>query len=192
DDNVGELYRLDDRKWQLVATDEDPSQWLVPLADYGDTGLVVVRDHGPTGTWGVSTWNPATMERQPLFHHDDADISVLYFDNEQRYWAVRYEDHLPRYFYPDESHPFVALHRQLQARFGTDVDVQILDETDALDRVVAYVSGPRDPGAFYVLDVASGDVLLQLRRFPNLPVEALSPMEPFEVVARDGRSEGRR
>jgi dipeptidyl aminopeptidase/acylaminoacyl peptidase len=126
------------------------------------------------------------MERRPLFHHDDVDISVLYYDNEQRYWAVRYEDHLPKYFYPDESHPFVALHRKLQERFGPDVDVQILDETDALDRVVVYVSGPRHPGAFLVLDVASGEVVLELQRFPKLPVDGLSPMEPFEIVARDG------
>lgn len=185
-DNVAELYRPSGRRWELVATDEDSEQWFVPLGDYGGTGLILVRDRGAAGTWGVSTWDPETTQRRPLFHHDVADISVLYFDNEQRYWAVRYEDHLPKYFYPDETHPFVALHRQLQARFGPEVDVQILDETDALDRVVVYVGGPRHPGEFLVLDVASGEIVLQLTRFPNLPVEGLSPMRPFELVARDG------
>jgi dipeptidyl aminopeptidase/acylaminoacyl peptidase len=187
EENVAELYRLNaDDKWELIATDEDAQQWLVPLAPYGQDGWALARDRSPTGTWGLSAWNPATMERQSLFHHEEVDISTLYFDNEQRYWAVRSEDHFPSYFYPDESHPFVALHKELRERFGTALDVQILDETDDLDKAVVFVSGPRHPGDFLVLDVSTGEFPLQLARFPDLPAEALSPMEPFELSARDG------
>lgn len=187
EDNVGELYeRNDDGKWELLVTDEDTERWAVPVAPYGRDGKWLVRDTGNSGTWGLSAWDPVAWERESLFHYPEVDISTLFFDNDRRYWAVEFEDVFPDFFYPDESHPFVAVHRKLRAMFGAAGNVQILDETDDLDKAIVYVSGPRVPGVFLLMDTRSGEFLLQMPRYPDLPPEALGRMDPITLKVRDG------
>jgi len=189
EDDVAELYGMNERgRWDLIVTDENPAEWFEPIAPYGDEGRWLVRDRDGNGRLGVSVWNPVTMERESLFHHPEVDIVDLYFDNQGRYWAVRYDDHLPEYFYPDESHPLVALHRRLRAEHGREAHVEILDETDALDRAVVLVSGPRLSGTFLLLDTETGEALLEMPRYAELPPEALSRMDPIELAARDGET----
>ena len=185
--NVVELYQRDDRDdWELIASD-DMERWVQPIAAYGDDGRWLVSDRGANGTWGLSIWNPDTWQKEDLFHHPDADFGTLYFDNDWQLWAVGYDEHFPEYFYPDESHPFVGLHRQLRARFGASANVEILDETDDVSRVIVFVSGPQFPGEFLLTDTETGEFLLRMPLYPDLPKEPLAPMDPVELTVRDGQ-----
>ena len=48
------------------------------------------------------------------------------------------------------------------------------------------VSGPDEPGAYYVMDRASGKISLAANRHPDLPAARLGKAEPFVYAARDG------
>jgi dipeptidyl aminopeptidase/acylaminoacyl peptidase len=72
--------------------------------------------------------------------------------------------------------------------FGEDVHVEILDETDELDKAVVFVSGPGNPGDFYLVDTRTGEFLLRMPRYSNPPAELLSRMDPIELVVRDGET----
>ena len=185
-DNVLELYRWVDDDWELLVTDDDEARWVQPFAPYVGDGRWLVTDLGPARTWGVSIWNPDTGQKESLFHHPDADVSQLYFDDEWKLWAVEYDVHFPEVFYPDELHPLAVLHRQLRERFGSSANVRILDETTDLSRVIVYVSGPQNPGEFLLMDTATQEFLLSMPRYPDLPVETLTRMEPIELAVRDG------
>jgi dipeptidyl aminopeptidase/acylaminoacyl peptidase len=187
-ENVVELYQRNaEKRWELIANDDDDERWVQPIAAWNSAGRWLVSDRGPSGTWGLSIWDPETWQKDDLFHHPEADVGVLYFDNDFRLWAVDYDLHFPEFFYPDESHPFVALHRRLRERFGNSVNVQIIDETDDMSRVIVVVSGPQFPGEFLLTDTQTGEFLLRMPFYPDLPTASLAPMDPIELTVRDSQ-----
>jgi dipeptidyl aminopeptidase/acylaminoacyl peptidase len=186
--NVEELWFFTkNKRWELLFDDEDEERWLIPNGPYGKDGKVLVRDLGGTGTWGLSAWDPETGQKRELFHHPVVDIESYYFDNDSQLWAIEYVDHFPDFFYPDESHPFVALHKALRATFK-DYTVRIVDETDARDKVIVSVEAPQFPGTFLVMDTQKQEFQRRLRRYPKLPADALSRVDPIEFKARDGQT----
>lgn len=186
--NRGETYMLDENNnWQLVASEEAGDTMLEPIAPYQDDGLMLVNTIDENSTTGVSVWNPETGEVNSLFHHPVVDIGATYFDNDRNLWAVRYIDHLPDYFYPDESHPLAVLHKQLRQTLP-GVDVQIIDETDDMDRMVVYVQSPQHAGTYLVYDTSENNFVLRLDRYPDISSEMLGRMDPIEINVRDGET----
>jgi dipeptidyl aminopeptidase/acylaminoacyl peptidase len=184
--NIGELYQRDDKgAWSLLVTDEDKERWARPTFPWGDDGRMLVADLGPGGTQGYSIWDPATGAKEELFHHPDVDVQAAFFDNKRQLWAIQYLDHFPAFFYPDESHPFVALHRRLVAGLK-DRTPQIVDETDAMDKLIVYISSPTHPGDFALMTAADGAFHMRLARYPAVQPELLGRMDPIEFQVRDG------
>lgn len=185
-DNVGELYQRDAKgKWTLLMNDEDSERWVVPMLPYGDDGRMLVEDKNADGINGYSIWDPATGSKEDLFHHPQVDVHMAFFDNDRQLWAIQYSDHYPEFFYPDESHPFAVLHRKLRAGLQGRT-VQIVDETDALDKLILYISSPQHPGDFVLMTLPDGAMRMKLSRYPGLEPAMLGRMDPLEFQTRDG------
>lgn len=185
--NVNELYQRIGNKWELMFTDEDKERWVTTVAPYGTDGKMLVSDQNSAGIRGFSIWDPGTGNKVDMFHHDVVDANIIFYDNNHNIWAIQYNDHFPAYFYPDETHPFASLHRRLINSFK-DYNVQIIDETDARDKVIVYVSSPQYPGDFLLMDTQALTFPMRLPSYPNLPVEILSRMDPVEFTVRDGET----
>ena len=134
---------------------------------------------------GLLEWNPTTGERREIFRHPDVDIARYYTAPYPRLWALKYYDHFPYYHYPDPTHPFVALHKSLKAMFPED-DVVIFDATDDLSLALAFTSGPRNPGTYFLVDADRNALIEELESRPWLRDTTLATVEPVEVTVRDG------
>lgn len=85
----------------------------------------------------------------------------------------------------DEKHPHAVLLRDLERTFEGEVARVTSTSRDGRS-VLVTVTGDREPGRFYLLDTASGDLKLLARSRPWLDRDSLSEMRPFAMQARDG------
>ncbi|GAB3684053.1 S9 family peptidase [Saccharopolyspora tripterygii] len=68
----------------------------------------------------------------------------------------------------------------------SDGDVGELSSDDSGQRWIVSFTHDRDPGATWFYDHATGERRLLFRPFPHLDPEALAPMTPVTITARDG------
>jgi len=96
---------------------------------------------------------------------------------------VYYQDGQRRVAFMDAGEQ--QLYDQIEATFpGTEP--MVLSRSRDGNRMIIYVSGPRNPGAYYLLD--NGQLSLLGSRNPLLSPEDLSDVEFVRYTARDGRS----
>ena len=79
-----------------------------------------------------------------------------------------------------------ALLKAVMPQFAGD-DVQIVSRARDGSRAVLLVQSDVNPGEYYLYDKASRKLDLLFARWPALKPEALAPMEPVQVKARDGQ-----
>jgi dienelactone hydrolase len=181
-----ELYvRETGGRFELKHTSRLNDGNLRPLMRSGRPGYYLFSDSASAPIEGLVEWNPISNDRREIFRHAEVDIARYYTAPYPRLWALKYYDHFPYYHYPDPGHPLVALHRSLKAMFPED-DVAIFDATDDLQLALAYASGPRNPGTYYLLDVEKRALIEGLDSRPWLRGAALAAVEPIEVTVRDG------
>jgi len=171
--------------FQLAFTSTLKEGSLEPISGSPRSGYYLFADSRTHPMRGLVEWNPVTDDRRELFRHSQVDFTNFYMGPDRRVWTVRYVDHFPEYSYPDPEHPFVILHRQLRASFPDD-DVRIFNQTDDMRLAMAYVTGPRNPGTYHLLDTVAQSRLQSLETRPWLKVDRLVEMEPIEVTVRDG------
>jgi dipeptidyl aminopeptidase/acylaminoacyl peptidase len=184
-ENVTETYMLKAGKWELLSTDADIENWVAPILPWGKDGKMLVRDFSTNRTFGLSVWDPETGQKEDLIHHPDVDMGAMYTDNDRTLWAVTYVDHFPDYYYPDPEHPLAVIHQRLRQTFPS-LNVQILDETNDLNKILVFVSSPQRPGDYLLMDTGNFNFLLRLAKYPDFPLESLSRMDPVLLTARDG------
>jgi dipeptidyl aminopeptidase/acylaminoacyl peptidase len=81
-----------------------------------------------------------------------------------------------------------ATFRGLQTYFHGDKSIQPVSYSDDGRYWVLRVSGPSDPGGFYLYDWSQKSVLSLGDQAPDLPPERLGVKTPFVYTARDGSS----
>ncbi|MFI1760149.1 S9 family peptidase [Streptomyces sp. NPDC020571] len=79
---------------------------------------------------------------------------------------------------------FAAVLKQLEALSSGDVSA--LSSDDSGQRWVVSFANDRDPGVTYFYDHSTGESRLLFRPYPHLRPEALAPMTPVTIQARDG------
>ena len=180
------FYRKDPKDpWTMVGSNEHAAGHIEPIHRAENEGEFYALDDTDAATSGVILWRPASGERRVLFRDPNADVIGAFYDHSGRPWAFRYVDHFPKYWYPDPEHPLAKLHLKLRSMFRGS-DVSITSVTDDMATAVARIEGPKNPGTFYVVDVAQQKITHALSAYPNLKPEDLSDVEPFEFKARDG------
>lgn len=87
-----------------------------------------------------------------------------------------------RYFDP----ALTAAQQKLEATFTDSAIVRLSSWSTDRKRFVASVSGPKDPGSYYLYDVAKGSVTSIGKTAPQLPENELGDMLVVKYKARDG------
>jgi len=188
DKNEHEVYYRKDGKGDFVLRYSRQFQEgeIYPISHATNKpGFFLSVDSSSHGTEELLLWNPETQARESLFRHPIVDISWVLLTPRRTPWAARYDDHYPKYVYPDPKHPLVDVHRQLLASFPT-ADVSMTSVTDDLSVAIVYVSGPKDPGMYYVLDVPAKKIVAKIATRSWIDTEQLVDMQPIEVAVRDG------
>jgi len=140
--------RPDDTEWTLLSTAALGEGWLLPVSPTGRSGQYYGLGDEDAPTDGVFTLTPATGEKTLLYRHPVASVGLAGVDPTGKAWGFVYDDHFPRYWYPDPQHPLAQLHQWLRGAFrGHDVD--ITSTTDDMSRAVVSVSSPQAPKTYY-------------------------------------------
>ena len=181
-----EVYmRKPGEDFRLLHTAKLNAGTFSPLLRDEQPGYYIFSDSATNPMRGLVKWNPLTDDRQEIFRHGEVDYTRIFFAPYPLIWAIKYVDHYPYYHYPDRNHPLVAVHESLRAMFQQD-DVSIIDQSEDLSLALAFNSGPRNPGTFFLIDVPRLSLLHELESRPWLRDTVLAEVEPIEVVARDG------
>src|SRR5690606_29482385 len=80
-----------------------------------------------------------------------------------------------------------AHHRALDRFFENDCDVHLTDVDVNRNRFVAYVTGPREPGAWFFYDRAA-EAIVNIGAAWELDMARLASTERLAVTTRDGAS----
>lgn len=185
DDNVTEVYfRNPAGEFDLVSRGRIDQGVVRPLADAGD-GWFYALDNVETSTESLIRWQPATGEKEVLFHEPSVDVAGMVSGVEERLLGVRYSKHYPDYHYLEAEAPLAKTHRRIRAAFPSE-DLQFTSLTRDGTKGVAAVLGDRFPPTFYLVDLTTDRVVELFQSRPWLSAEDLSPMEPVELVTRDG------
>jgi dipeptidyl aminopeptidase/acylaminoacyl peptidase len=183
-----EVYMREPGKpFELLRSTELNDGSMRPWSHSSRPGYYYFLDSATQPIEGLVEWNPRTNDIKEVFRHPQVDIFNIFTAPAARVWAVKYFDHFPYYHYPDPSHPFVDLHKALKGMFPQD-DVVIVDSTDDLKLALAFASGPKNPGTYYLLDVDKRAMIEELEVRPWLRDTTMANVEPIEVQMRDGLS----
>ena len=145
---------------------------------------MVVSNHA-TGRFAAYRLDLATVEPGALvFENPNGDIESLLMDPATyRVVGVRYHDQRWR------THWFDADFAKVQARIdkaSPTTDNQLVHWSRDRNRFLILASKPDDPGVYYVLDRAKGEMKIVLVPYGKIPEKALSPVRYVQYQARDG------
>lgn len=120
---------------------------------------------------------------EPLSRRDGHDVATIVTDLNGRFVAAGYYG--PRMSY-DFGQPALAPHHRAMNRFfGDECNVHIVGIDRTANRLLTYVDGPRDPGSWYLYDIAE-------RRYDGVGARGgpeageLGGTEVLSVITRDG------
>ena len=143
--------------------------------------------HDTQGLWSYDLQNKRFAEA--IFRHPRIDVGgVRYHSNRweqpDRVVGVEYITDKRHVEFFDEAE--AALHRQLESVIPGAHDVVVVSRSRDGATLVAYNSGPRDPGSYYLLK--DGKLETVGSRQPLFAGEGLADVEFVQYKARDGRN----
>lgn len=182
-------YRSDDgQDWQLLESHRTGDRGWQPLHFGPRPGTYYTLDSRDAPTAGLGLFDVGDGSHQVLVRHRHADVGPLQCDYDcRRVYGVLVPHHYPRVVYVDPVHPLAQAHAMLARTYPEDL-VLLTSVTRDGKQAVAFVSGDRKPGDYLLVDVDARKVEPLVATRPDLPAEALSPMMPVELKARDGRT----
>jgi dipeptidyl aminopeptidase/acylaminoacyl peptidase len=171
--------------WKLMADTDMDAGDLWPVGPTKTEGEFFTLENRDASTYGVYAWSPATEASKLLYRHPEVDMGGALADPKGVPYVFGYDDHFPRYWYPDPAHPLADFHQWITKTFP-DHNVSITSQTDDLKLAVVRVSAPRTPDIYFVVDIPGRKFLHQLQSRPDLKSAQLAAVEPIEYKARDG------
>ena len=143
--------------------------------------------HDTIGLWSYDLQNKRFAEA--VFRHSQIDVGNVRFHSNRweqpdRVVGVAYVTDKTHVEFFDEAE--AALYRQLESVIPGAHDVFIVSRSRDGDTLVAYNSGPRDPGTYYL--VKNGKLDTVGSQQPLFASEDLADVEFVQYKARDGRS----
>lgn len=119
----------------------------------------------------------------PMTSRPGLDVAGGVLDDRGRYMGATYWKDRLEY---DFAVPELAVHHRAMNRFfGDECNVSLLDVDETHNRFITYVTGPREPGAWYLYDRAARRYLNLVQR-TGLSGERLGRTEAVTVPTRDG------
>lgn len=175
-----------ERQWSFVRRMRIagiPDFEYVSGTDRGDVILVAARLSGED-VQSIREFNLKTGEYgPPMASRPRSDVAGGLQDDRGVYLAATYwNDRLEYDFVVPELAPH---HRAMNRFFENSCNVQLVDIDRTHNRFVAYVSGPNEPGAWYLYDRAARS-FVNLTPRTALQTERLGSCEALDVTTRDG------
>jgi len=184
DDDRYEIWTRHTGDWEKIYEREDTA--LVPFSLVGITssqdGLVLVDDL--PGNLGEALFQ-MDLEGNitgPLLVEQGKEIDSILMDENRTVYGVQYSGMRPSYGFFDAD---------LQTAFDTVVEtyptfsIDLVSWSDDWSKAVLLISGGRNVSAYYLMDVASGE-LSTIANTRSLDVEQVALVESIEYKARDG------
>lgn len=119
----------------------------------------------------------------PMATRPGNDVTGGVLDDRGRYLGAAYWKDRLEYDFAEPT--LTAHHRAMNRFFGNECNVELSDVDAALNRFVTYVSGPREPGSWYLYDRAARSYV-NLAQRTVLDAARLGPAEAVPVTTRDG------
>ncbi|MGV6800633.1 MAG: alpha/beta hydrolase family protein [bacterium] len=149
--------------------------------------VVANNGHDLAGLWTFDT-NTGTFG-DLLFRDQYADVATA--RKHSNYWgegdkvsgAIYYGAKFETHWFDEEEH---ALWQQLEAVIPNAYQISVQSRSRDGSRMIAYNSGPHDPGSYYL--VMDGSIQKIGGRYPLLKPEDLSDVRYIKYAARDGRT----
>jgi dipeptidyl aminopeptidase/acylaminoacyl peptidase len=175
-----------EEQWSFVSRVPlfDAPEWrYIAATDRSDTALVAAR-LGGEDVQSVREFNLRTREYgPPLSRRDKADVFGGLTDDRGAYLGAAYMGDRLEY---DFARPELAPHHRAMNRFfNNECNVHLVDIDRTLNRFLAYVTGPQEPGAWYLYDRAARS-FVNLATRTALLAERLGKGEGLDVTTRDG------
>ncbi|MEY4555834.1 MAG: hypothetical protein RL093_953, partial [Pseudomonadota bacterium] len=175
-----------ERQWRFVRrmriTEIVDFEYVAPT-DRDDVILVSARQEGED-VQSIREFNLRTgVYGAPVASRPRSDVSYGLKDDRGVYLgAAFWNDRLEYDFATPELAPH---HRAMNRFFDNSCNVRLVDIDRTHNRLVAYVSGPNEPGAWYLYDRTARS-FVNLTPRTTLATERLARTEPLEVTTRDG------
>lgn len=177
DDNAG---------WTTLNDPQISGQTITPVGFNRDGSKLYVRASQAHGPDAIELMNPADGALTMVFQGKFADPGeLLPTADHQDYYAVVDRDGVPslHYILPDSTEAQVT--KALAANFPGEF-VRFTSFTQDGKRAVALVSSDRNPGDYYLFDLATHNAKLLFSAEPWINPDRMRPMRPVALAARDG------
>jgi dipeptidyl aminopeptidase/acylaminoacyl peptidase len=179
------------KDWEMVARYEDrgfPERVIVGFAE--DPAISIVADRRGGDRFALHEYNLATRTfGRVLLDHPTVDIG----------WPIngRVQENVTGAIsgacFPDDvwfcrffDPQLTAVQQKLEATFVDAGMVRLVSWSGNRKRFVALVSGPKNPGAYYLYDVDKANISSIGKIAPQLPENALGEQIVIKYPARDG------
>ncbi|WP_133244964.1 alpha/beta hydrolase family protein [Caulobacter radicis] len=168
-----ELKKLSDL--EFVAPTPEPGVLLMLSTDEGADMPTIRR------------FDTKSMSVGEVVSHDDKrPIQGVFVDESYKTLSISVSDDRSNHRFLD---PKLAAHyKGINAYFGDECNVSPFDVSADHKRFIFFVSGPRQPGAFWLYDLDRKDLRLLGDKRPWLTQERLAPMKALPIKTRDGQT----
>lgn len=155
------------------------------VAETDRPGIVLVSARGETeDTESVREMDLRTLVAGPPMNaREGRDVMYGLKDSAGKYLGAAYYGQRLEYEFAEPA--LAAHHRALNRFFENDCDVHLTDVDVARNRFIAYVTGPREPGAWFFYD-KTARAIVPVGAAHVLAVERLGASETLSVTTRDG------
>ncbi|ATQ44658.1 alpha/beta hydrolase family protein [Caulobacter mirabilis] len=159
---------------------------LVAATEDSNVVLVVASDGQEDGAKAVQSFDLRTRQITGVVRKARHTVETTVNDASDRLFAAAYLDDRQGYDFVDPA--MAAPYRAIDGAFGKANNVAIVGMDKAANRLLLFVSGPKEPGAYVFYDRTS-KVLENLGASRDwLTPERLAPMEALSITARDGQA----
>jgi dipeptidyl aminopeptidase/acylaminoacyl peptidase len=185
-DDVQKVFLRRGDAWVSINDEAQTGVEVSPIGVSHDRRAGFLWSERKSGPDVIERIDLATGERRVVASDPQANPRRLVwsFDRSEPIGAV-FGEGPGRVRFFDDAHPHAVLLRELEKAFPDEIPFVSSASRDGRSVLVTVV-GDREPGRFYLLDTASGDLKLLARSRPWLSRDSLSPMRPISLKARDG------
>lgn len=188
-DNSSKLYyrKGEGDEWKLVNDENVTRRVEHPLGFSRDQETVYLQAEQPAGSDAIVAWDLQTDERKELLRNENVDPDGIIYSQDEDSVPVGaiFADGKPSTRFFSAESPDLRLYRSLEAAFPGEA-VFVTSETADGKLALVQVSSDRNPGDFYLFDVAAKKLDYLLSRRDWLEPEEMAAMAPIQLQARDG------
>ncbi|WP_158544922.1 alpha/beta hydrolase family protein [Dyella monticola] len=187
DQDQSKLYVTNNGKdWTLLNDESISNVDIAPVGISRDNRSAYLQVEHTDGPDSIERYDFATGTRTVLLRDAVSDpLSIIY--------SMDHREPIGAFFGPGRPQARFWDPASLDARWRIAINKAFPDSTCGVPSadadgslVIVSTENDRDPGAFYLLDVAHHKATLLARKYPSIDPKKGLPTEPFAMKARDG------